>query len=76
MSLNRTILKQVMKARKVFDIKTEETLYFFFLKKNMFSRKVDFKMTDFALHSLKIGTTFRICLPLLLTIQACKPFPI
>ena len=70
MPLNRTILKQ---ARKVFDIKTEETLYL--KKNNMFLRKVDFKMTDFALHSLKIGTTFSNCLPLLLTIQACKPFP-
>ena len=39
MPLNRNILKQAMKARKVFDLKTEETLY---LKKNMFLRKVDF----------------------------------
>ena len=50
MPLNKIILKQAMKARKVFAIKTEETLY---LKKNMFSRKVDFKMTDFALLSFK-----------------------
>ena len=64
MPLNRNILKQVVKARKGFDIKTEETLYFLFKKNNnMFSRKVDFKMTDFAQRSLKIGTTFRICHP-------------
>ena len=44
MSLNRTILKQAMKARIVFDIKIEEIILF---SKNVFSRKVDFKMTDF-----------------------------
>ena len=62
-------MKQAMKARKA-----EETLYL--KKKHMFSRKLNLKMTDFSLRSLKIGTTFRICLPFLLTIQACKPFPI
>ena len=70
MPLNRTILKQAMKAGIVFDIKTKEILYL----KNMFSRKVDFKMNNSALCSLKIGKTIRICPPLLLSSISLNPW--